>query len=91
MNLRTLALALLAALPGVTVGDAPAAAHSPYAAGVGADIKALSADEVKRSRLRAVHLSAHLEQVRILDAAQVARYAELRGYSGRTDHSQGHH
>jgi Spy/CpxP family protein refolding chaperone len=182
MKLRTLALALLTAVPGALVGAAPPPAHSPYAAEAGADIKALSADEVKmllegrgmgfakaaelngypgplhvlelaealelraeqrdstqalfermrvaalregaayvaaeraldrlfaaktidaarleaalatiethRGRLRAVHLNAHLEQVRILDAAQVAKYSELRGYSGGTDHSQGHH
>jgi Spy/CpxP family protein refolding chaperone len=182
MNLRILALSLLAAVPGVFVGAATPAAPSPYAAEAGADIKAFSAEEVKmllegrgmgfakaaelngypgplhvlelaealelraeqrdatqalfermraaaldegaayvaaertldrlfaaktidgarldaalatiethRSRLRAVHLNAHLEQVRILDAAQVAKYSELRGYSGNKDHSQGHH
>ena len=30
--------------------------------------------------LRAAHLRYHLEMIRVLDAAQVARYQELRGY-----------
>lgn len=32
------------------------------------------------SRLRAVHLNAHLQQVRILDDDQILKYMELRGY-----------
>lgn len=35
-----------------------------------------------RARLRFVHLEAHLRQRRLLTAAQIARYDELRGYSG---------
>ena len=31
-------------------------------------------------RLRAVHLRAHLETAAMLDAVQIARYNELRGY-----------
>jgi len=31
-------------------------------------------------RLRAVHLAAHLETSAILDARQIVRYNELRGY-----------
>ncbi len=43
------------------------------------------ADATKRigalqAELRRVHLDAHLEQTRILTAAQTARYVELRGY-----------
>jgi Spy/CpxP family protein refolding chaperone len=36
--------------------------------------------EALRTRLRGVHLNAHLEQAAILDAHQIARYAQLRGY-----------
>jgi Spy/CpxP family protein refolding chaperone len=45
-----------------------------------------------QARLRAVHLEAHLDQIRILSAAQVARYNELRGYAGATGggHGAGH-
>jgi hypothetical protein len=35
-----------------------------------------------QGRLRAVHLGAHIETKRVLTQEQVARYAELRGYSG---------
>jgi len=35
-----------------------------------------------QARLRGVHLQAHLEQVRILRAEQVAEYNRLRGYGG---------
>jgi hypothetical protein len=35
-----------------------------------------------QARLRGVHLQAHVEQVRILDAGQVQRYSVLRGYGG---------
>jgi hypothetical protein len=35
-----------------------------------------------QGRIRASHLSTHLEQARLLDEAQVKRYAELRGYAG---------
>ena len=34
-----------------------------------------------RGELRTVHLRAHLETRAVLDPAQVARYAELRGYA----------
>lgn len=34
-----------------------------------------------QSRLRAEHLNTHLVQTALLDAAQIRRYAELRGYS----------
>lgn len=37
--------------------------------------------EATRAHLRGVHLHAHLEQTRLLNAAQIARYSELRGYS----------
>ncbi|GMV06808.1 MAG: hypothetical protein AMXMBFR53_30830 [Gemmatimonadota bacterium] len=35
-----------------------------------------------RGRLRAAHLTAHLETARILSAEQVEAYARLRGYAG---------
>ena len=35
-----------------------------------------------QGRLRAVHLSAHLETRALLNPAQIARYEQLRGYSG---------
>jgi Spy/CpxP family protein refolding chaperone len=41
--------------------------------------------ETTRAHLRGVHLNAHLEQTRLLNPAQIARYNELRGYS------TGHH
>ena len=34
-----------------------------------------------RAHLRGAHLNAHLEQTGLLNAAQIARYSELRGYS----------
>jgi len=43
--------------------------------------------EATRTHLRGVHLNAHLEQAGLLNAAQIARYSELRGYS--TEH-RGH-
>ena len=43
-----------------------------------------------QARLRFVHLEAHLQQKRILDAEQVAQYVQLRGYSGgHAGHHQG--
>lgn len=38
-----------------------------------------------RGRLRAVHLSAHLETAEVLSAEQRARYVELRGYGSSPD------
>jgi Spy/CpxP family protein refolding chaperone len=43
-----------------------------------------------QARLRAVHLDAHLEQVRILTPEQTSRYAALRGYTGSGDRDGGH-
>ncbi|WP_209604937.1 Spy/CpxP family protein refolding chaperone [Sinorhizobium kostiense] len=37
--------------------------------------------EASRAKLRYAHLAAHLEMVRVLSAAQIDRYNELRGYS----------
>lgn len=34
-----------------------------------------------QAEIRAAHLEAHLEQVRVLDDEQIARYAALRGYA----------
>jgi hypothetical protein len=42
-------------------------------------------------KLRNVHLSAHLEQTRILAPEQVALYAKLRGYASDKGDRQGHH
>ncbi len=38
--------------------------------------------EAVRTRLRGVHLDAHLEQAALLSGEQIARYAQLRGYGG---------
>jgi Spy/CpxP family protein refolding chaperone len=43
-----------------------------------------------QGQLRAVHLEAHLEQVRILTPEQTSRYAALRGYSGAGAAHGGH-
>ena len=46
-----------------------------------------------QGELRAVHLRAHLAQVRILSAEQIQRYAQLRGYGsgdGKRDHEHAH-
>lgn len=37
--------------------------------------------EASRSRLRFVHLAAHLEVTQVLDAGQIAAYGKHRGYS----------
>ena len=52
-----------------------------------ADIAALD------GRLRALHLDAHLAMREVLEPAQVARYAELRGYAaaGHQTATNGHH
>jgi hypothetical protein len=42
--------------------------------------------EATRAHLRGVHLNAHLEQNGLLNAAQIARYSQLRGYS--MDHGE---
>jgi Spy/CpxP family protein refolding chaperone len=43
-----------------------------------------------QGQLRAVHLDAHLEQVRILTPEQTSRYAVLRGYTGEGSGHGGH-
>jgi hypothetical protein len=43
------------------------------------------------SRLRAVHLTAHLRQTQILSEHQVARYMVLRGYGGGEHRSRHEH
>ena len=40
--------------------------------------------EASRATLRYIHLSAHLDMMRVLSASQIARYNKLRGYSRRT-------
>jgi Spy/CpxP family protein refolding chaperone len=37
--------------------------------------------EALRARLREIHLGAHLEQAALLEAQQIFRYAQLRGYA----------
>ena len=46
-----------------------------------------------QSDLRIVHLNAHLQQTRLLDQHQIARYRVLRGYDGggHGDHHRHHH
>lgn len=44
-----------------------------------------------RTELRRVHLQAHLEQTKLLSDAQVAAYAELRGYSHTPGNRHAHH
>lgn len=44
-----------------------------------------------RGRLRAVHLSAHLETRALLNPDQVARYQQLRGYGDQHAPAQHHH
>ncbi|WP_261322983.1 Spy/CpxP family protein refolding chaperone [Rhizobium leguminosarum] len=41
----------------------------------------VAAAEASRSRLRFIHLAAHLEVTRLLDASQIAGYGKHRGYS----------
>ena len=52
---------------------------------------ALSQIGALQSELRGVHLQAHLEQVRILEKGQVARYMELRGYGDESHADHSHH
>ena len=44
-----------------------------------------------QAELRGAHLQAHLEQVRILEKGQVARYMELRGYGDGLHANHSHH
>lgn len=59
----------------------------------------LTAEEVERltleigdatGRLRATHLTAHLETANVLTPEQIARYGHLRGYAEHADHGSGH-
>jgi len=43
-----------------------------------------------RGRLRATHLVAHLETAEVLSPEQIARYGQLRGYSGHSGQVEGH-
>lgn len=43
-----------------------------------------------QARLRFVHLHAHLEQRRLLNARQIEHYVELRGYGQGDAHMHGH-
>lgn len=42
------------------------------------------------SRLRAVHLNAHLQQVKVLNEKQIALYMTLQGYNGAGGHGKHH-
>jgi Spy/CpxP family protein refolding chaperone len=44
----------------------------------------------RRGQLRFIHLGAHVKMRRALTPQQVARYDELRGYSGATGHQHEH-
>ena len=44
-----------------------------------------------QGRLRAVHLSAHLETRALLNADQIARYQQLRGYDASPAPEHRHH
>lgn len=46
---------------------------------------------ILQSRLRAIHLEAHLAQVQLLSADQIALYQKLRGYSDSTGHRHHNH
>ena len=43
-----------------------------------------------QAKVRGAHLQAHLSQLQILTPAQIAKYQELRGYTGANTH-QGNH
>ncbi len=51
----------------------------------------LAATEVARSRLRYIHLSAHLRTTALLSRHQRHRYQELRGYTGAGRSGHGDH
>jgi hypothetical protein len=51
---------------------------------------AVQAIGATQAALRAAHLSYHLATVEVLAPAQIARYAELRGYKGNTPTDQQH-
>jgi Spy/CpxP family protein refolding chaperone len=56
-----------------------------------ADVERLSERAgLARSRLRAVHLKAHLETAPLLTPHQIMLYARLRGYNGAATGHQGH-
>jgi Spy/CpxP family protein refolding chaperone len=44
----------------------------------------------QEARLRAIHLSAHLEMMDILSPGQIESYSRIRGYAGSAGHG-GHH
>jgi len=54
-------------------------------------IAATAAIAELQGRLRAVHLSAHLETRAVLDAGQIARYQQLRGYGDPQAPGEHHH
>ena len=52
--------------------------------------KSLAVISDLQAKVRAAHLAAHIEQVRVLSAEQSARYAMLRGYSHGSERDEGH-
>lgn len=79
---------------GRRVVDAEAALDAAFASGR-ADEEEV-ADRVREiatlmGELRLTHLSAHIAMRRILEPDQIARYAELRGYTAQRDAEEGEH
>jgi Spy/CpxP family protein refolding chaperone len=79
---------------GRRVVDAEAALDAAFASGR-ADEEEV-ADRVREiasmmGELRLTHLSAHIAMRRILEPDQIARYAELRGYTAQRDTEEGEH
>ncbi len=87
------------------IGIAAVASPGPYAGEQARPIKALSAQQAAReslaaglariarlqAELRRVHLQAHVDQVALLEPAQIEKYAQLRGYrpdSASMDHQE---
>lgn len=75
---------------GARLIEAEAALDAVFASGPPSEtaLRARLVDaEAVRAQLRAAHLSAHLTVTPILDDAQRAKYARLRGYSNQHSHS----
>ena len=67
--------------------DAVYASHTATRDSVDRQLRVI---EEIRTRLRAAHLQAHLDQAALLTPAQVAEYARLRGYKGASLEHKGH-
>jgi hypothetical protein len=73
--------------------DAERALDAAFADGApsAATVTALAAEAgAARARLRAVHLTAHLETAPLLSRHQTMLYARLRGYAEGESHNHGH-